>query len=127
MRAQVDEAVAANIVIVSGIGNSGPMWGTLMDPADMPSVIGVGGVDEEGRLADFQSRGMTSWELPDGYGRVKPDVLTYGQRVPGLSTSGACRHLSGTSVACPVVAGASTGAAPAPRSRVCRNRDDDPQ
>ena len=103
---KVDEAVASNIILVSGIGNSGPMWGTLMNPADQSDVIGVGGVDDEGHLADFSSRGMTTWELPDGYGRVKPDVLTYGHRVPGLSLQGACRHLSGTSVACPVVAGA---------------------
>ncbi len=49
---------------------------------------------------------MSSWELPDGYGRVKPDVLTYGAHVHGLSLTGGCRALSGTSVACPVVAGA---------------------
>ena len=81
----MDEVVAANVIIVSGIGNSGPMWGNLMNPADQPDVIGVGGVDDDGRLADFSSRGMTSWELPDGYGRVKPDVLTYGTHVLGLS------------------------------------------
>ena len=103
---KVDEAAAANLLVVSGIGNSGPLWGTLMNPADQPDVIGVGGVDHDERLADFSSRGMTSWELPDGYGRVKPDVLTYGSHVQGLSLQGGCRSLSGTSVACPVVAGA---------------------
>ena len=64
---KVDEVVAANVVIVSGIGNSGPMWGTLMNPADQPDVIGVGGVDDEGRLADFSSRGMTSWLVAVGW------------------------------------------------------------
>ena len=103
---KVDEAAAASILVISGIGNSGPLWGTLMNPADMPDVIGVGGVDEDGHLADFSSRGMTSWELPDGYGRIKPDVLTYGARVMGLALDGGCKSLSGTSVACPVVAGA---------------------
>lgn len=24
---------------------------------------------------------MTTWELPEGYGRVKPDILAYGQNV----------------------------------------------
>ena len=35
-----------------------------------------------------------------------PDVLTFGAHVLGLSLQGGCRALSGTSVACPVVAGA---------------------
>lgn len=29
-------------------------------------------------------RGMTTWELPEGYGRVKPDILAYGHSVLGL-------------------------------------------
>jgi hypothetical protein len=31
---------------------------------------------QENSLAVFSSRGMTTWELPGGYGRVKPDVVT---------------------------------------------------
>lgn len=27
------------------------------------------------RVAAFSARGMTTWELPWGYGRLKPDVL----------------------------------------------------
>lgn len=56
----------------------------------------------------FSSRGMTTWELPGGYGRVKPDIVTYGSAVRGSSLKGGCRSLSGTSVASPVVAGAVT-------------------
>ncbi len=51
---------------------------------------------------------MTTWELPGGYGRVKPDIVTYGSAVSGSSMKGDCRALSGTSVASPVVAGAVT-------------------
>ena len=51
----------------------------------------------------FSSRGMTTWELPGGYGRVKPDVVTYGSSVRGSALKGGCRSLSGTSVASPVV------------------------
>jgi membrane-bound transcription factor site-1 protease len=40
------------------------------------------------------------------YGRVKPDIVTYGSAVWGSSMKGSCRSLSGTSVASPVVAGA---------------------
>ena len=42
------------------------------------------------------------------YGRVKPDIVTYGSAVRGSSIQGGCRSLSGTSVASPVVAGAIT-------------------
>ena len=45
-------------------------------------------------------------ELPQGYGRVKPDIVTYGSGVRGSALHGGCRPLSGTSVASPVVAGA---------------------
>jgi membrane-bound transcription factor site-1 protease len=51
---------------------------------------------------------MTTWELPSGYGRVKPDIVTYGHYVRGSDKEGGCRSLSGTSVASPVVAGAVT-------------------
>lgn len=92
--------------MVSAIGNDGPLYGTLNNPGDQNNVIGVGGVDGEGRLAPFSSRGMTTWELPTGYGRFKPDLVTYGASVLGSRIYGGCRALSGTSVASPVAAGA---------------------
>lgn len=52
-------------------------------------------------VSDFQ-------ELPGGYGRVKPDIVTYGSGVRGSGLKEGCRSLSGTSVASPVVAGAVT-------------------
>jgi len=72
------EMSANKITIISAIGNSGPLFGTLSNPADMADVIGVGGINSMGRLASFSSRGMTTWELPSGYGRVKPDILAFG-------------------------------------------------
>ena len=51
---------------------------TLNNPADMMQVLGVGGIDANGNMAAFSSRGMTLHELPLGYGRVKPDIVTYG-------------------------------------------------
>ncbi|KAI6229696.1 Peptidase-S8 domain-containing protein [Aphelenchoides fujianensis] len=103
---KVDELIAHGILFVSAIGNDGPVWGSLNNPADHPDVIGVGAIDRTGRLAAFSSRGMTSWELRDGYGRVKPDLVAPGVQVRGLSLSGGCRFSSGTSVAAPVVSGA---------------------
>eukprot|EP01113_Clastostelium_recurvatum_P000832 TRINITY_DN1036_c0_g1_i4.p1 TRINITY_DN1036_c0_g1~~TRINITY_DN1036_c0_g1_i4.p1 ORF type:complete len:1112 (-),score=310.28 TRINITY_DN1036_c0_g1_i4:46-3381(-) len=103
---KVWEMSANNIIIVSAIGNDGPLYGTLNNPADQLDVIGVGGIDFQDKIASFSSRGMTTWELPSGYGRVKPDIVTYGQSVQGSRIYGGCRALSGTSVASPVVAGA---------------------
>ncbi len=45
-------------------------------------------------------------ELPNGYGRMKPDIVTYSSGVRGSALHSGCRSLSGTSVASPVVTGA---------------------
>ncbi|XP_075163692.1 membrane-bound transcription factor site-1 protease isoform X2 [Haematobia irritans] len=103
---KVSELSANKIVIVSAIGNDGPLYGTLNNPGDQSDVIGVGAINSDDRVAKFSSRGMTTWELPNGYGRVKPDIVTHGSHIKGSSLNGGCRLLSGTSVASPVVAGA---------------------
>ncbi|XP_031767302.1 membrane-bound transcription factor site-1 protease [Galleria mellonella] len=103
---KVWELSANKVIMVSAIGNDGPLYGTLNNPADQMDVIGVGGIGFDDRIAKFSSRGMTTWELPHGYGRMKPDIVTYGSGVQGSSVTGGCRSLSGTSVASPVVAGA---------------------
>ncbi|EZA58379.1 hypothetical protein DMN91_005650 [Ooceraea biroi] len=103
---KVWEVTANGIIMVSAIGNDGPLYGTLNNPADQMDVIGVGGISWDDSIARFSSRGMTTWELPSGYGRVKPDLVIYGTTVMGSSLKNKCRSLSGTSVASPVVAGA---------------------
>ena len=105
---KIDEIVANGIIMVSAIGNDGPLYGTLNNPADQLDVIGVGGIDYRDKIASFSSRGMSTHELPHGYGRVKPDIVAYGRDVMGSKIAGGCRSLSGTSVASPVVAGAVT-------------------
>ncbi|XP_076111687.1 membrane-bound transcription factor site-1 protease-like [Mytilus galloprovincialis] len=105
---KVWELTANKVIMVSAIGNDGPLYGTLNNPADQMDVIGVGGINFENQIARFSSRGMTTWELPRGYGRIKPDIVTYGSAVRGSALKGGCRSLSGTSVASPVVAGAVT-------------------
>lgn len=103
---KVNEMTANGIIVISAIGNDGPVYGTLNNPADQMDVIGVGGIDRDGNIAPFSSRGMTTWELPRGYGRVKPDIVTFGKEVLGSKTGGGCKQMSGTSFASPVVAGA---------------------
>lgn len=102
---KVQELTANRVVMVSAIGNDGPLYGTLNNPGDQSDVIGVGGINFEDNIAKFSSRGMTTWELPEGYGRLKPDIVTYGSQVKGSNIKGGCRSLSGTSVASPIVAG----------------------
>lgn len=102
---KVWELTANNVIMVSAIGNDGPLYGTLNNPADQSDVIGVGGIDYNDHIASFSSRGMSTWELPHGYGRVKPDVVAYGREIMGSKISTGCKSLSGTSVASPVVAG----------------------
>uniref|UniRef100_A0AC35G609 Peptidase S8/S53 domain-containing protein n=1 Tax=Panagrolaimus sp. PS1159 TaxID=55785 RepID=A0AC35G609_9BILA len=103
---KVHEITSNGIIIISAIGNDGPVFGTLNNPADQGDVIGVGGINLEEKIAKFSSRGMTTWELPEGYGRIKPDIVTYGSQIFGPSLYGGCRSLSGTSVAAPVITGA---------------------
>ena len=105
---KVWELTANKVIMVSAIGNDGPLYGTLNNPADQMDVIGVGGITYDDHVARFSSRGMTTWELPSGYGRLKPDIVTYGSPVHSSAIKGGCRSLSGTSVASPVVAGAVT-------------------
>lgn len=102
---KVWELTAKNIIMVSAIGNDGPLYGTLNNPADQSDVIGVGGIDYNDHIASFSSRGMSTWEIPHGYGRIKPDVVAYGREIMGSKISTGCKSLSGTSVASPVVAG----------------------
>ena len=104
---KVREVVANGIIIVSAIGNDGPRRGTLNNPADSLEVIAVGGVDYRDSLAGFSSRGMTTHELPFGYGRPKPDIVSFGVNVMSSKPEkSGCRALSGTSVASPVATGA---------------------
>ena len=53
---QILEITSNGILMVSAIGNDGPLWGTLNNPADQSDVIGVGGIDEGGAIAGFSSR-----------------------------------------------------------------------
>ena len=54
---KVWEITSKNIIMVSGVGNDGPLYGTLNNPADQLDVIGVGGINSEDQLAKFSSRG----------------------------------------------------------------------
>ncbi|KAG7391689.1 Membrane-bound transcription factor site-1 protease [Phytophthora pseudosyringae] len=100
---KVQELSAHGIILVSAVGNDGPYYGLLSNPADQAEVIGVGGITRNNEIAEFSSRGMTTWELPFGSGRVKPDIVTLAEDVPGADAYGGCKVLSGTSASAPIV------------------------
>ncbi|XP_075238798.1 membrane-bound transcription factor site-1 protease-like [Convolutriloba macropyga] len=102
---KVSQVVARGIVFVSAIGNDGPVYGTLNNPADQMEVIGVGAIDSNDVIAGFSSRGMTTWELPMSTGRIKPDIVTLGTEVRGYTIGGVCVSMQGTSMSSPIVTG----------------------
>ncbi|XP_047168082.1 subtilisin-like protease SBT6.1 [Vigna umbellata] len=53
----------------------------------------------------FSSRDMSTWELPHGYGCVRPGLVGYGRGIMGSKVSANCKRLSGTSVTGFVVIG----------------------
>lgn len=107
-RKKIDEMAENGIIIISAMGNTGPIWGTANSPADQNSVIGVGGWLHDTQISSFSSRGMSVWELPNGIGRFKPDLVAPSFNLISINsvTPYQCYQLSGTSVATPVVTGA---------------------
>lgn len=91
---------AAGIFVVVAAGNTGPWCASIDDPpAPYASVLTVGAVDAQRRVAEFSSRGP----VPGGVG--KPDVLAPGVGVVSAMPGGGYAALDGTSMATPQVAG----------------------
>jgi membrane-bound transcription factor site-1 protease len=95
---KIEEIISRGIIFVSAVGNDGPSFGSVNNPADHPSVIAVGAINSFNTLAIFSSRGMTTSEFPEGYGRIKPDIVTYGVQLKAADINGRCKVMSGTSV-----------------------------
>jgi hypothetical protein len=69
-------------------------------------VIGVGSLDSSlSNVAQFSSRGMTTWSLLDGVGNMKPDLVTAGAMIMGLGiqSESECIVNSGTSVSASII------------------------
>ena len=101
-----DIAASRGILVVNSAGNEGSAAddiNTLVAPADGDSVLAVGAVYSSGALVSFSSMG------PTADGRIKPDVVARGVGTYCASSSDTSGYLpvSGTSLSCPLVAGAS--------------------
>lgn len=92
---------AAGILPVFAAGNSGPN-GKVAVPANYPQCWAVGATTKSDVKAFFSSVGPISW---DGVTLTKPDIAAPGAQVLSCSKSGGLIYNSGTSMACPHVAG----------------------
>lgn len=99
-----DLAAKKGMLLVIANGNEGiKPWQYLITPADADSVLAVGAVDTLGNVASFSSYG------PSSDGQVKPGVAAVGlNAVIANATTGQPTYSSGTSFACPNMAGLST-------------------
>ncbi|HST53273.1 MAG TPA: S8 family serine peptidase [Pyrinomonadaceae bacterium] len=83
--------VERGVNVVFSAGNSGPGLDTLNPYATAPWVISVGALDQQGRLADFSSRGDF------GSRNFRPTLVAPGVSVVSLRASGT--NLTGTTSA----------------------------
>jgi subtilisin family serine protease len=92
---------AAGILTVFAMGNSGSRCRTANSPGDYDDVIGVGATTISDGLASFSSVGPTVG------GKIKPDISAPGRSVRSawFNSDTGYKTISGTSMACPHVAG----------------------
>ncbi len=100
----VDIAAKKGMMMVIAAGNEGAgSWRYISTPADADSSLTIGAVDTIGRVASFSSYG------PSSDGRIKPNVAAVGRNaVVANSITGLPSFGSGTSYACPNMAGITT-------------------
>lgn len=97
-------AARVGMLVVSAAGNEGDKpWRYVSAPADADSIMSVGAVDSLGNHAYFSSYG------PSADGRIKPTLAAMGLAASVLAPNGSAFRGSGTSYACPILAGMVAG------------------
>ncbi|MDO7851784.1 S8 family serine peptidase [Hymenobacter convexus] len=97
-------AARVGMLVVSAAGNEGDdPWHYISAPADADSIVSVAAVDSLGNRAYFSSYG------PSSDGRTKPTLAAMGLAAAVLGPNGAAFRGSGTSYACPILAGMVAG------------------
>lgn len=97
-----DLAAKKGILVFISAGNEGSsVYHFISTPADADSAVAVGAVNTSGVVASFSSYG------PSADGQIKPDVASMGVSAMVQTTFGLGQS-SGTSFACPIMAGLGT-------------------
>jgi len=96
-------ACSRGMLCVNSAGNSGQKpFPYISAPADVEAVLTIGAVNDIGEIAPFSSIGPT-FDL-----RVKPDIVAMGWGDRVVAYNGTYYNGSGTSYACPIIAGMTT-------------------
>ncbi len=93
LRKAIKRAYQNNIIIVAAVGNTGTRQYDVAFPARYPEVIGVAAYDQKHKVARFSSRGTNvSFAMP-------------GVNIYSTYLNNQFCRMSGTSFACPIMAG----------------------
>ncbi|MDR1407761.1 MAG: S8 family serine peptidase [Tannerella sp.] len=94
------KAEEKGMLLFVSAGNEGNReWGKITFPADAPSVLTVGAINEHGERSAFSSTGFTA-----DY-RVKPDIVALGMGAVVVNADGDIGYSNGTSFSTPIAAG----------------------
>jgi serine protease AprX len=96
-----NKAATKGILVINSAGNYGAApWRYIGAPADGDSVLAVGAVDKDRKIAAFSSRG------PSYTGKLKPNVSAQGEGAFVTYLDGEVYPINGTSFSSPIIAGA---------------------
>jgi subtilisin family serine protease len=99
-----DIAAKKGILIVNSVGNYGAAGSSsLVAPADAKGILAVGSVTSNSTISAFSSRG------PTGDGRIKPELVAFGQGPVLIRSTGMPASAQGTSFSAPQVAALAAG------------------
>ncbi|MBT4292315.1 S8 family serine peptidase [bacterium] len=107
--------LSLDMLPIFAVGNSGPTVGTAEVPANYPTVLAVGAVDQNNQVASFSSRGpapdLEAWNISEfwldtAWQFTKPDMSAPGVAVLSSTLDDSYALWNGSSMAAPHVAGA---------------------